>query len=382
MSEPSLTPQPPRGRRVRGRDLTPATRPDPTMRRLVIGAVVLALVAVGLTVWRGFLAPASACQATAWGAAPSTDKLPTGWTTSATQFDPDRLSLTLVGPLPASQTANRAVIYATVSCFAGDAADAVTRSQAAAAAAGQTVSSRSDLGDQGFTALTPSGSSFIQFRRANVVVALAASGDTSAADVEVVASAFDRTLGGDGGAAASAGSPLPSEVPTASASDAPTGADSPAPSAGAAAPELEALMPTSAGGVPLTVNSAVGSDVLSTDPGSRAIIAALGAEGVAVNDFHAAEAYDASGGLDLSIVAFRAVGMDGAKLQQIVLETWLAANGAGVTTKSITLGGRSVTQVDYGDAGTTPYLVLSGDIVIVIDTADAAIAAEVAGSIP
>lgn len=377
-----MNPEPPRGRRVRGRDLAPTPRPDTTMRRLVLGAIALALIAVALTVWRGFLAPASACQATAWGAAPTSDKLPTGWTTSATQFDPDRLSLTLVGPLPASQTANRAVIYATVSCFAGDAADAVTRSQAAAAAAGQTVSARSDLGDQGFTALTPSGSSFIQFRRGNVVVALAASGDTSAADVEVVAAAFDRTLGGDGVAAGPSASPASTTLPTGAASAIPTATGSPAPSAAAAAPELEALMPQTAGGVPLTINSAVGSDVLSTDPGSRAIIAALGAEGIAVDDFHAAEAYDASGSIDLSIVAFRAVGMDGPKLQQIVLETWLAANGTGVTTKVITLGGRSVTQVDYGDAGSTPYLAVSGDVVVVIDTKDASLAAEVAASIP
>lgn len=390
-------PEPTRPRRRRGRGpdhgrggaserqdspSSPST-PDRTTRRLAIAAVALAIIAFGFTAWRGLVPSASACQSNAWSASPAAAALPQGWATQATLFDPDRLSLTLVGPAPADQNSSQAVIYATVSCFHGDAADAVTRSEAAANVAGQTVSSRSDLGDQGYSASSPSGASFIQFRAGNVVVSIAGSGSTKTAEVEAVASAFDLQLGGSGSTAV-----LPTVQPSDVAATPPAGTAPPdpfgsaPPSAAAPAPELEALLPKTAGGLPLTVNSAVGSAILGTDPGSRAIIAALTAAGIPVDDFHAAEAYEESGTLDLSVVAFRAIGMDAVAMRKIVLDTWLAGTGTGVTTTDITIGGRTVTQVDYGDSGTKPYLLTSGDAVIVITTSDSAIAAEVVAAIP
>ncbi|MEO8469269.1 MAG: hypothetical protein ABI573_06335 [Chloroflexota bacterium] len=390
-------PEPPRPRRRREREpdrgrggaperpdgpSSPFT-PDRTTRRLAMAAVVLALVAFGFTAWRALVPAASSCQSTVWSATPAAASLPQGWTTTATLFDPDRLSLTFIGPAPADQTSSQAVIYATVSCFHGDAADAVTRSEAAANLAGQTVASRSDLGDQGYSASSTSGASFIQFRTGDVVVSIAGSGSTTAAEVEAVASAFDVELGGTGSTAV-----LPTAQPSDAGATPPVATAAPdpfgsaAPSAAPSAPELEALLPKTASGVPLTVNSAVGSAILGTDPGSRAIIAALTAAGIPIDDFHAAEAYEPGGTLDLSVVAFRAIGMDAAAMRKIVLDTWLAGTGAGVTTTDITVGGRTVTQVNYGDSGTKPYLLTSGDAVIVITTSDSAIAAEVVAAIP
>jgi len=152
---------PGRGDPVRPGQAAAASADARRTRILAIGAVAIALVAVGLTAWR-FLAPAgAACQSTAWDAAPSTGDLPAGWSIGATQYDVDRMSMRLLGPVPQDQSSAQPVVYATITCYPHDAAGAVTRSHAAATAAGQTVSSRTDLGDQGYTALDPSGASFI-----------------------------------------------------------------------------------------------------------------------------------------------------------------------------------------------------------------------------
>lgn len=362
-------------------------------RRLALGALALAVVALGalgLVASRLASATVASCQSTAWDAMPSAGGLPAGWSTSATQYDVDRMSMTLLGPPPQDQTSTRAVVYATVTCYPTGAADAVTRSQAASAAAGQTVASRSDLGDQGFTALDPSGASFIQFRHGDVVAYVAASGDATATDVEAVASAFDRALGGDGASSASAASASPassidasaeSSAP-ASASVAPSASAETSPSAGAAAPELEAALPGSVAGTTLTIDSAVGSSVLGNDAGSRAIGAALRAQGKSPDDFEVAEAYDPTGSIDLAVYAFRVAGMTGETLERIVLDTWLSATGAGVTTGSTTLGGSPYTKVDYGDGGVVDYVATNGDMVIVIETASADLAAQAAAALP
>jgi hypothetical protein len=354
-------------------------------RRLALGALVLALAAVGLTAWRLLSPGVASCQSTAWSAAPSIADLPAGWSVGATQFDADRLSVTLLGPPPADQTTARAVVYATATCYAHDAAVAMTKSQAAAATGGQTVVSRTDLGDQGYTALDPSGASFIQFRHGDVVTYVAASGAATAAEVETVASAFDRALRGVGSAAAAAtptassgGSPLPSPAASAASS----ASAEPSPSQGATAPELEAALPRTVAGTALTIESAVGTSVLGTTVSSRALTAALTAAGRTADDFRIAQAYDVNGTLDLSILAFRVVGMKGDALRAIVLGTWLSATGPGVTTSPVTLGGRAFTRVDYGDGGSLSYVIAVGDIVIAIGTSNAGLAAQAAAALP
>jgi hypothetical protein len=366
-------------------ETTTAAQEARLTRRLAIGALVIALVAAGLTVWRVVSPTGSSCQSTAWAAAPATADLPAGWSISATQYDVDRISVTLLGQVPQGQTTSRPVVYATVTCYPHDAAAAVTKSQAAATATGQTVSSRSDLGDQGYTALDPTGASFIQFRHGDVVAYLAASGQATAVEVEAVASAFDRALGGVGSVAPIA-TPGPSNgasaAPSLAASLAAPASTGPSPSGSVPAPELEAALPKTVAGTTLTISSAVGASVLGTDAGSRAITAALRADGKAVADFRAAQAHDPTGAADLTILALRVTGMKSATLQKIVLDTWLSATGTGVKTSPITLGGQAFTKVDYGDGGPLSYITARGDIVIVIETAVPALAAQAAAALP
>jgi hypothetical protein len=361
---------------------------DSRARLIAIAAVVIALVGLGIAAWHAFV-PASSCQTTAWDAIPAASDLPEGWTVGATQYDRDRMSTTLLGPQPQDTSAQQAIVYATVTCYVSDASGAVSRSEQAAADAGQSVASRTDLGDEGFTALDPSGATFIQFRARDVVAYVAASGDATADEVEAVASAFDRALDGNGSSVAPATlappggpSPAPSSVPSVEASAVPSASAEPSASAAAAAPELEAALPTDVGGTPLTVDSAIGSTVLGEDAGSRATVAALRAAGHSVDDFQVAEAYDPTGTLDLSIIAFRVEGMTSAALETLIRDTWLSAGGTGVATSDVTLAGKPFTRIDYGDGGSMSYYTAVGDIVIVIETATPDLAAEAAAALP
>ena len=150
----------------------------------------------------------------------------------------------------------------------------------------------------------------------------------------------------------------------------------------AAAPELEAALPTKVGDVVMTVDSATGSMMLGEDQLSRAITAALRAAGRAPDDLGVAQAYDEAAESDLSILAMAVDGMAGGKVQEFVLETWLSATGAGVTRDTVTLAGAEFTRVNYGDDGPMDYVTTKGDVVFVINTADPALAAEAAAALP
>ena len=206
---------------------------------------------------------------------PDDQDLPQAWTVSATQFDLSRKTMSFLGPVPDDPSLSQGVIYATITCFEEGAAESVTRSAQAATDAGQSVIDRNDLGDGGFSAADDSGAIFLQLRHGKIVVYLAASGEASATDVDQLASAFDRALGGDGGAIT---------PPTAVPSDDLGAVDSLDPGASdaaesPAAPALLARLPDAVGDVTLASDSASGSTILGEDQGSRAILAALRAAG-------------------------------------------------------------------------------------------------------
>ncbi len=351
-----------------------------TTRTIALVAVVAALVALGLAAWR-FVAPAgSPCQETAWNTAPKTADLPAGWSISASQYDVDRKQMTVVGAEPADANTSQAVVYATITCFPSGAADAVTRSADAATAAGQTVTARDDLGDQAFSATDPSNATFLQLRHGDVVVYLAASGDATPTEVDALASAFDKALGGDGGQVA-VGTPDPgaSETPSdagASPSDAAEESVSPA------APALEAAIPATIGDITLGVDSATGADVLGDDPGARAVTAALRDAGHEPADLLVAYASDETGGSDLTITALSVDGMATKALRDLTLNAWLPASSAGVTRETATVGGREVTKIDYGDGGPLDYVLVSGDQAFIVSTGDASLAAEALKALP
>ena len=300
-----------------------------TTRTIAMVAVVAALVALGLAAWRFVVPAGSSCQDTAWNTTPKAADLPAGWSISASQYDVDRKQMTVVGPTPADANSAQAVVYATITCFPSGAADAVTRSADAAKAAGQTVTARDDLGDQAFSATDPSNATFLQLRHGDVVVYLAASGDATPSEVDALASAFDKALGGDGGQVA-VGTPDPGgrlgravgrrrvAVGRRRGDRQPGRAD------------LEAAIPATVGDVALGVRSATGADVLGDDPGARAVAAALRAAGHQPEDLLVAYASDETAP---RTSRSRPVGRrHGRKaMRDLALNAWLPGSGAGVT---------------------------------------------------
>jgi hypothetical protein len=350
--------------------------------RLAVLALVLSVAGIGLAAWSAFAPAGADCQSKTWAATPASKDLPAEWTIASSQYDIARKTMSLLGPTPADETVSPAVVYVTITCYPEGAADAVTRSADAATTAGQVVTKRDDLGDQGFSALDDTGATFLQFRRDRIVVYLAASGDATAGEVDQLASAFDKSMGGDGGAVAIGTPDAGSVKPSGSASAATPEPSLDASPSAAAAPELEAVLPAKVGDVVLVVDSATGSMFLGEDQGSRAIAAALRADGHQPDDLAVAQAYDETAESDLSILALGVKGMTRDKVMKIVLDSWLAASGAGVTRNVVTLAGRSFTRVDYGDGGPLDYVVAKGDIVIVITSANPDLAALAAAALP
>jgi hypothetical protein len=143
-----------------------------------------------------------------------------------------------------------------------------------------------------------------------------------------------------------------------------------------------AALPTKVGSIALSSDSATGATFLSDDQGSRAIAAALRTAGKSPEDLKVAQAYDQAGASDLSILAVTVGGLPGEQTRDLVLQNWLAATGEGVKKDTVTLGGTTWTRIDYGDGGTLDYVLVSGENVIVITTADAALAEQTAAALP
>ena len=364
-------------------------RPDPTARPrqprpggpdaggsarvIAVVAIVIAAAALALTAFR-FLTPVSAsCQQQAWDTAPKEEDLPTDWTVSATQYDIMRKTISYLGPQPSDDNSQQGVIYATVTCFEEGAADSVVRSAQAAKDAGQSVIDRGDLGDGGFSAVDDTGATFLQLRHDKIVVYLAASGDAQPNEVDTLASAFDKALGGNGG-------DIAPENPGSSGDLGAVGSEDPNASDAAespVAPDLEAKLPAQVGDLAMTVYSENGSTIFAQD-GTRAIQAAVRAAGRKPEDLRVAEADDDSGALTMMV--FNVAGMPIDKTQQLVVDTWLNASGPGVISDTVTFNGKDWTRIDFGDEGTKAYVRTEGDNVLVITTADPAIAEQAAGA--
>jgi hypothetical protein len=371
---PDQVPQAPRRRPSDERAaLAASTR---TATQLAALALVLAGVALGLAIWRTVAPSVVSCQGSAWSAQPAANALPDQWTVKGTTFDVNRRTTQFAGADPGDGSGAPNVL-ATVTCFPEGAADAVARAQTAARDIGQVVNAKTDLSDGGFEATDASGAIFLEFRRADVIVDLVASGGATATDIETLASAFDKALGGSGGSIStpgpSASGALGSTSPSASG-DTSTGLTHDA-------PELEKLLPTSVGGVALTVDSALGSTVLTSDAGGRAATAALKAKGKVPDDLRYAEALDQTQTVAVSALAISVNGLSAADTQLMLLD-WFQLSGAGVTHTDVKLGGKAWTRYDLGDEGPSNYFRTDGVAVLVITASDPALAEQVAAKMP
>jgi hypothetical protein len=346
---------------------------------IALVALALAVVALG-AVFLNRDTDRSACQTAAWKAIPKADDLPTGWTLGTTDLNANGMTISILGPASEDGTSSQPVVYASVTCYGDVASTALTQNQAAAEAAGASVTRRSDSTGEAYDVDNPAtGSVTTLFRVGALIGQIADAGSAGPSDLATITRAVAAAMG-DERAAGTAGAE-PSDAAAGSGEPGSSVGGSGEPAASSVAPELEAKLPRTAGGTPLTVQSASADTIFGTDPNSRALSARIRALGAQLSDLQVAQAYDDTGALDLSIIGFRLPGKDGAALRAAIIETWLSADVAGVTKTEVTIGGKKLTKIDYGDEGTTEYVYGGSDYVIVIDTSDTAIATEVAAGI-
>lgn len=144
--------------------------------------------------------------------------------------------------------------------------------------------------------------------------------------------------------------------------------------------DLEALLPTTLGGVALTVESQAGTE-LSTN--SAAFDAFLKSLGKTLADFSLASAY-AHGGLKAQVGAWRVKGADTSLLVPGFEVAVQASSTTPLTKADDTLGGRAVTRIgDPGQLTQGPlYAIVRGDTLLFVQSPDRGLAEEAMGKLP
>ena len=311
---------------------------------------------------------------------PSAGGLPTGWIVNSTDLNANGMTVSIGGPAPADANATQPVVYASVTCYGDVSSTAMSQYSDAAKAAGATVTDRGQGGDAYDVDNASTGSVTTLFRVGGLIGQIADAGSAAPAELAQITSAVASAMGDKTAAGTGSGGANPSDAGGSNPPNpGPSGSDS-ANASAPAAPELEALMPTSVGGTTLTVQSTTAADAL-TDPTSRALTAELRNLGANPANLQIAQAFDETNTIDLTIFGFRLVNGDGAKLKAAIIQTWLSAGAPGVKQTEATLGGKKLTKIDYGDEGTVEYVYGGSNYVIVLETADPNIATEAAGAL-
>jgi hypothetical protein len=355
----------------------------PAARRLALPlsllAVAIAIAALAVTMLRGSPPSASSCRTSAWNAVPALDALPSGWTMSGTGFYVDSLATTLVGPTPSDGTQGP-TIYVSVSCYGGDAHEALTRSRAAALAAGSVDMEFPRVGNETTaTRDTAAGSLSVYVLRGSLVANLAAPSDIDLINLQTAAQAVDAAMS----RAETPGASLPAQVRPSTAAAA--SASPPHPSADVlthVAPDLEALLPKKIDSTVLTTDSSTAASAVVGDASSAALTDALKKMGKVPNDLQMAEAYDGTAKVDIYVIGFRIPGVTAAKLAPVIIGSWLAPPSANATTSKVTVAKKDMTKITFADGGPSDYIYQHGDVVFDIETPDAAVAEKVAALLP
>ncbi len=163
------------------------------------------------------------------------------------------------------------------------------------------------------------------------------------------------------------------------ASEPPAESPAPTPEGTHAAPDLEAMLPGKLNETALTTESDTGDAVL--DAWTRVMVTFLDKVGKAPADLELAQAYDATSGLDVSVMAFRLKGIPAADLQQAVSDGLIAGSPA-LVKSVVTLSGKEVTKLASAEDGWNTYLYPKGDVVYIVGTSDETLATTALSTIP
>jgi hypothetical protein len=144
--------------------------------------------------------------------------------------------------------------------------------------------------------------------------------------------------------------------------------------------DLEALLPTTLGGVALTVESQAGTELSTSSGPFNAFLKSLGKTRA---DFSLASAY-AQGGLKAQIGAWRVKGADAALLLPGFKDAVQGSSKTPLTKADDILGGRAVTRIgDPGQLTQGPlYAIVRGDTLLFVQSPDRALAEEAMRKLP
>jgi hypothetical protein len=147
-----------------------------------------------------------------------------------------------------------------------------------------------------------------------------------------------------------------------------------------AAPELEALLPTTLGGVSLTIESQAGTDLATESAAFDAFLASLGKSRA---DFSLASAYS-PGGLKAAVGAWRVQGADSALLLPGFATAVQASSTTPLTRVEEIVAGRAVIRIgDPGQLTQGPlYVFVRGDTLWFVQTTERALAEEALNKLP
>ena len=147
-----------------------------------------------------------------------------------------------------------------------------------------------------------------------------------------------------------------------------------------AAPELEALLPTTLGGVSLTIESQAGTDLATESAAFDAFLASLGKSRA---DFTLASAYS-PGGLKAAVGAWRVNGADSALLLPGFATAVQASSTTTLTQVEEIVAGRAVNRIgDPGQLTQGPlYVFVRGDTLWFVQTTERALAEEAMNKLP
>jgi hypothetical protein len=357
---------------------------------LCVVAIVVSVAAIAITVLRGGGSSTATCRTLAWDALPDGTGLPDGWTVTAGSFYADGAGTSLTGPEP-SDGSSPPTLYLQVTCYGSDSQLAMSRSHESALAAGSTDVPLVSLGEESFSTEDPSSASTsVYVRRGGLVAILVGPTDLDPGDFEQAARAVDAALARAGSTAVRPSPtvrvppPSPSggiASPSAEVSETPS--EEPSATPAHVFPALEALLPKTVGGVTLSRQSTLGTTSLSGgDPSSQALIASLTTLGKTPADMQIAAAYDDTSATDLQLFAFKVTGVKGSTLGQAIVDSYLAAGASGMTTAKVTISGKAVTHVMYGDGGADDYVYVHGDVVFDVATGDPASAIQAFAALP
>jgi hypothetical protein len=146
-----------------------------------------------------------------------------------------------------------------------------------------------------------------------------------------------------------------------------------------AAPELEALLPKSLGGVALTVESQAGTELLTNSAAFDTFLKTLGRSRA---DFTLASAY-APGGLKAAAGIWRVSGADTDALLNAFKAALQASSNVPLTIKEETIAGHPVTRIGApGELAQGPlYAFVRENMILFVQSPDPALAEEAIGKL-